>query len=154
MKRNYKLYLSLIILILWIVFIFNNSLQVASISSDQSSFVKEVINLILSYLPFMDGFELSSFIIRKLAHMFEFFILALLSFNVIIQTRYYKKTYDYEIVLIQLLFCLLIAGVDETIQVFVPGRAGMFSDVLIDLSGSLIMVMLIKISYLIRGYKA
>lgn len=102
----------------------------------------------------MDGFELSSFIIRKLAHMFEFFILALLSFNVIIQTRYYKKTYDYEIVLIQLLFCLLIAGVDETIQVFVPGRAGMFSDVLIDLSGSLIMVMLIKISYLIRGYKA
>ena len=44
-----------------------------------------------------------------------------------------------------LLFCLAVACVDETIQLFVPGRAGRLTDVGIDTLGAALGIVLITL---------
>ena len=46
------------------------------------------------------------------------------------------------------MFLLLIPSIDETIQLFVPGRAGMITDVMIDCCGAATGVVL---RYLLRS---
>lgn len=73
--------------------------------------------------------------VRKLAHGTEYGILALLWYGVL--TSYWKSV----------VIAFLYACTDEFHQLFVPGRAGMFTDVLIDASGALITMMLVWIVY-------
>ena len=130
-------------MILWIVFIFGNSLQIADISSEHSSFIKDLINMILSYIPFVD-IELNSFVIRKLAHMFEFFVLSMLCAKTLLVSNYFNK-YDNKLRMLEIIFCFGVASIDETIQLFVPGRAVLFSDVLIDTSGAIIAMIILTV---------
>ena len=135
---NKKKITYLVLIIVWISFIWANSLEPATSSSEQSHFVMELLNRITGIF----GFYLSEFIVRKLAHMFEFFVLAFLTINLIKVT---KESFENRYYVYALLFSMLIAGVDETIQLFIPGRAGMFTDVLIDSSGALIGLVLFAI---------
>ncbi len=112
MKKNKWTFLSLAILCL----IFWFSSQNASTSSAQSGFF-------LQYLPF-----LSSFILRKMAHMSLY---ASLSFCII---QSLKK----EHIPSTLLICFLYACSDELHQLLIPGRSGEFRDVCFDFIGSCI----------------
>lgn len=137
-KPDLKRYL----LIVWILFIFINSLLPAQTSSLQSGFVTSMVKTILDYMHISyDDVFLSSFI-RTFAHFIEFFILGVfIVINHASLNTWYKK----------LILILVIPIIDETIQLFTPGRAFEWFDIAIDLLGgfmgiiaSLFLMKLIK----------
>ena len=115
-----------------ILFAFVHSLMPSSVSDAESN------GFVLLLQSFFQLFgvtpEAVPGVVRKLAHYTEFSVIGAMltccaySFDRI-------KPYRF---LIQILFVgLLTAVTDETIQLFVEGRAGMFADVWIDFSGVL-----------------
>ncbi|MFR9006319.1 MAG: VanZ family protein [Collinsella aerofaciens] len=62
----------------------------------------------------------SDFLIRKAAHFTEYFILALLSSYAFDP----KRSAGSEGVVAACVLCVLVSSIDETIQLFVPGRCG------------------------------
>ena len=121
--------LSTIALIGCIIFIFHNSLQpgvVSEVRSEETTgFLRKILGVLLSRFLEDDHY------VRKLAHVFEFAMLGIITminirvYNVVIKIRYF----------LGLILGLLVATIDETIQLFVPGRSGMVTDVVIDFSG-------------------
>jgi len=71
-------------------------------------------------------------IIRKLAHYSVYAMLGFCASMAVGQRKLFGKGS-----LGVLIFCFLYACSDEIHQIFVPGRAGMFTDVLIDTGGAL-----------------
>ena len=70
-------------------------------------------------------------VIRKCGHFAEFFVLGI--FMILLMKAMlvrYAKSFAF-------LGCVLAASCDETIQLFVPGRAGMLADVILDSIGSM-----------------
>lgn len=143
MSIKLKKTIAWIILIGWMIFIFYMSNQPADVSNGQSDFVLRLVeslgvNISANYV------DIAITIIRKGAHFTEYLILNLLYFNML---RFYisnKKALIYSIIL-----SFLYASTDEFHQTFVEGRAGRFTDVLIDTSGattgSIIAFIIIKI---------
>lgn len=111
-----------IVYIAFIIFIFSNSMQVATESARRSLGV-------LHYLQklFGNGW-LTDHIVRKAAHFSEFALLGILGVQCV---RQYTGRY----MLPALFIGLLTALTDETIQLFVEGRSGQVSDVWIDFAG-------------------
>lgn len=117
---------SLVLVILG--FIFSLSAQNAEESKELSdSLVSRIIGWINLYI---DG-EL----LRKFAHMLEFTALSFSLYNAIFATCEKGKSG-----LISLVITVMIAIGDEIHQIFVPGRAFQFSDILIDGIGAIIGV--------------
>lgn len=77
--------------------------------------------------------EKIEYYIRKLAHFSEY---ALLAIFVLIALRYSAEKKGRKLYLLSEGICILYAAVDEVHQLFVPGRSGMLSDVLIDSAGA------------------
>lgn len=68
------------------------------------------------------------FVLRKLAHISEYFVLTLLLINALKQYRLSKK----KIVIFSILFAFFYACSDEYHQAFINAREGMMRDVFID----------------------
>ena len=86
-----------------------------------------------------DLLSVVSIIVRKGAHVTEYLILCvsfLISFRV---SGIWKKRK----ILLSFLLTFCYACTDEFHQLFVPGRAGMFRDVLIDSSGALLLTVIV-----------
>lgn len=77
--------------------------------------------------------------VRKLAHMSEYAIMAMLWFFAIISYGIKRKAAYIAPVLIVFLY----ACTDEIHQLFIDDRSGKFTDVLIDTSGALLMMLVI-----------
>jgi VanZ family protein len=77
-----------------------------------------------------------SFLIRKLAHMTEYGLLNISIFFALIKN--FNLKYGHYII-ISSTISLLYSITDEYHQSFVPGRVGTYEDVLIDLSGILLV---------------
>lgn len=101
-------------------------------SSSQSNFFA---NIILQFIN-IDK-ETLTFLIRKLAHMSEYAILALFTYYALIKIAFNKRI----IFQITFLISFLYACSDEFHQLFISGRSGQFTDVLIDSTGCLIMLL-------------
>ena len=132
-----------ILVILWMALIFFLSHQPAIESSELSSGItKRVYDIIKMIAPDI-SLDLGSFnhIIRKLAHFTVYLILGILVANGLIYTR----TSRINTILLALLICILYAISDEIHQIFIPGRSGQVSDVLIDSSGGLAGIFLLNI---------
>ena len=132
-----------ILTLLWIMLIFSFSLQSGDTSSQISSGFGQW--LIQTIMPFAKDFleenwGMVHLIIRKGAHFTEFLVLGVLM-------RFTLHQYAYRIRAslggTAWLMSTLIASSDETIQLFVGGRAGCVQDVLLDASGALVGVMII-----------
>lgn len=137
--KNKRLVLAWTLLILWMLFIFILSSFNGVMSSNQSG---SIATLIYNIFDISDT-EKVSFIIRKCAHVSEFFILGLLVINLISK---YNVKYSYFIAFI---ICTLYASSDEFHQIFVPGRSGQVTDVLIDLIGIILgLILFFIIKYL------
>ncbi|MDD2363004.1 MAG: VanZ family protein [Oscillospiraceae bacterium] len=132
MKKTHKRRLIFTVLsVLFTAFIFLNSIQNAAISSAQSGNFVVFLENILSSIGI--SVSVSEFIIRKLAHFSEFFILGILLCLTL-------RTYTVKIiknVTIPLFLGILVAVTDEFIQLFSAGRAGLVADVVLDFSGFL-----------------
>lgn len=142
--------ISIVLVLLWMSTIFYFSNQPATISTTQSDRVINTINImvkdnrvikdIVNKLYDSKG---ASFIIRKSAHMISYGLLASLLFIAIYSHRkYISASFKYAFAI-----SLLYAVSDEIHQYFVPGRACMLQDVLIDCIGMLIGLTLISILY-------
>ncbi len=120
--------LSTALTILLVIFIFSNSLASGSQSSGHSGRLTALLNTVLSSLG-LPG--LTEHVVRKLAHFGEF---ALLGLSATWCLRTYTEKYLRHLSL-PLLFGLLTAGIDETLQLFSSGRSSSVVDVWIDFGG-------------------
>lgn len=119
-------------MIIWMIVIFVMSNTNGNDSSSQSNFFA---NIILQFINI--NRETLTFIIRKAAHMSEYAILALLTYYALTKIAFNKKI----IFQITFLISFLYACSDEFHQLFISGRSGQFTDVLIDSAGCLIMLL-------------
>ncbi|MBM6967112.1 VanZ family protein [Massilimicrobiota timonensis] len=111
------------------ILIFMFSHQTGSESSGLSS---QIVLWIQTYLHI----PISEFIVRKAAHMSEY---ALLTLTLIY--GFYKNHYPIQKIMIySLIGTFLYACSDEMHQLFIGGRAGQFTDVLIDTCGGCLTI--------------
>ena len=116
----------------WLILIYLLSAE----TGDQSGSLSDGILLSIAKLlkisdtkAFVDTF---GFFIRKLAHFSEYFILYILTYEC------FKEYNCQKLIVVSVLFCVLYASFDEFHQLFVDGRCGQLSDVVIDSSGSIV----------------
>ena len=128
--------LSLLSVLIWMIFIFIMSSFNASESSAQSNIIVNFISNIFN----INNIELISLIIRKLAHFTEYFILGILTYNLI--KNYRKKYY------IAIIICIIYAISDEIHQIFIPGRSCQITDILIDSIGAITAIYICKLNHL------
>ena len=138
-----KKYLKFIFLILWIGIIFAFSSQVATDSRKLSRGVTvRIIEVIKKVRP---NTEINVYLlnrkIRKFAHFINYMILGIITAFVLKKNKLGKK----KILLFSLLFCIIIASLDEYYQSFIPGRGARLKDVFIDSFGALVGIELGRI---------
>lgn len=121
-----------IVLVCYVLFIYFNSMTPAVISSQESGFVLELVQGLLDSMG-IGALWLTEHIIRKCAHFCEYTVLGILLTQSLNQLPDSGKCR----LLLQLLLSVLLPFVDETIQLFTPGRSGQISDVWLDMSGIL-----------------
>lgn len=80
------------------------------------------------------------FIARKLAHIIEYAILAILIYGVFTATGSVTKKHLAWV----LVFSIVFATIDEYHQTFVPGRSGVMTDVLVDTIGAIMGLKIIR----------
>lgn len=125
--------------LLWYRVIWNFSAQTAAVSGNLSD--RLLWRLLHQLSPSFAGteqavqdtaVEVLSFFERKAAHMFLYFVLALLlwaSLSFLIGRKTVRGT-------AATVLCTALAGLDEFHQTLVPGRSGQLRDVFIDLAGA------------------
>lgn len=138
-KHNYIL---MTLLVLWHVFIFGQSMLPGNLSSSQSGFIVNLVKPIIHiFIPLM-RVDTMSLLIRKLAHITEFFILGILLFS------FYKKRFKLKpLIIVTLIHGFIVASIDEGIQLFIINRAGLITDVLIDMIGVILAVIISVVFY-------
>ena len=133
-----------LLIFLYILFIFSNSLQVGSTSSSISGGFTTTLLSLLKYIGIQIEYATLHHFIRKAAHFIEYAVLGILVFIAIhIEPLLQNQTLNF------ILFWILPASLDETIQVFVPDRNGCITDVLLDMSGFLTGSILIYLIHML-----
>lgn len=88
--------------------------------------------------------------VRKIAHFSAYMLLGILVF--MLSTCYFNNKKS---IILTLLICLLYAISDEIHQIFVPGRAGRWYDVMIDflgsLTGAVLSVLFLRIKFIVKN---
>ena len=130
MSKCFYRILSIIILIL----IFTNSMFDADVSSTQSGFILNITNTILGWFNLSIEVNTLSFVIRKLAHFLEFFALGF----PLAKGWGLKEFWN-------IIIILLVASIDEAIQLFSEGRAFGVLDIGIDFIGGLVGIVISKL---------
>lgn len=110
-----------LLVVAWALFIWSRSMFAGPESTAQSDFVVAIVAPVFDLLGVTDA-SLRSFVVRKLGHFSEYFVLGMLAAATGAGVP-------------QLLVGLGVPSADETIQLFVPGRSGQLRDVCIDVSG-------------------
>ena len=126
-QNKIKKIISIILLIFWCMLIFYFSNQVGSLSENSSSRLINFFNNLFSINLYK--FKYIRFIVRKLAHVFLYFVLSLLSLNCFKRFKYQKY------IIISFIFCLIYSIFDEFHQFFISERSAQITDVLIDSIG-------------------
>lgn len=130
-RTSKRLRICATLLILNIAFIWGNSLLPGQLSGAFSDWVRELLAPLLGWKP---GDSSGGGLLRKLAHFTEFMTLGLCLrwlFGMLLATPSRQW-------LCAAATALLIAGIDETIQMFVPERGPALKDVGIDTLGALL----------------
>ncbi|MBA5852037.1 VanZ family protein [Clostridium sp. cel8] len=125
-----------ILVLLWLVIIFEFSNQPATISDEKSKYVVYLFSEMGINLNSLFG-NFANFIVRKTAHFSEYFVLYILLFNAL-----YDKAKMKKVLLIAIVIVFLYACSDEIHQFFIPGRSPRIRDVFIDTFGGLMALLL------------
>ena len=126
---------SVILVILWMLFIFVMSSFNAGVSSNQSG---KIVNFIATLFN-IHNVRMLSHIVRKSAHFIEYFILGLCVANMF--SKFHKLIY------LGIIICFLYAVSDELHQLFVLGRSCQIIDILIDIVGATLAIVIFKKHY-------
>ncbi|MEM6343974.1 MAG: VanZ family protein [Bacteroidota bacterium] len=123
-------------LLFWLTLIFSLSHQDGDTSSSLSNWVVSILEF-LRIDPDTLRQPVVKTLVRKAAHMTEYFILFLLFFRLISTIKPFKTS-----LVTAFLFTVAYAATDEFHQIFIPGRLGTIFDVGIDSLGALIALLL------------
>ena len=118
--------------VLYVAFIFHNSMTPAVESSRQSGAVVRAVVAALGNLG-LEGGWVTEHLVRKTAHFVEYAVLGVILWNCLRAYRMENQRW----LLWQLWLGTVIPLMDETIQLFTEGRSGQISDVWLDMSGVL-----------------
>lgn len=121
---------SVVVCVLWVIFIFSNSIDSGSRSSAKSGAVVAILQWCVDI--FADNVIVEESFVRTAAHFTEF---AILGFLIWLSVRMFTQKY-LQHVFIPLFASLLIAVADEFIQLFSQGRASEVADVIVDFAGA------------------
>ena len=159
-KKTIRLILSFVIL-LTVLIIWGHSFMTPEISTEESSFVKEIVEAVVQSVSHNEAFVIPEVVIRKSAHFFEYAVLGLELAILITVNKSESLTDDKKRGLIKKLLSLyptafvlslFVGSIDETIQHF-TGRYSSVWDVLLDLAGasfSILVFLLIRVLFLRR----
>lgn len=134
-----------ILLVFWMMFIFSLSSDNGDISTKKSdNFIIKIVE-VLSQKTLSDGEKekWTTYLVvpvRKSAHLFVYLILGLLVYSFI--TEFMMN--GYKVFLLSISFSFLYACSDEFHQMFVSGRSGQISDVILDCFGALLGILIFK----------
>ena len=142
-----KRWILYIVLCLIVFFIWDNSLQNGGTSDGFSLIFAKWIAPIANKLCFYGNIWALNRIIRKLAHLTEFTILGGVLYVVL------RRYIEYGTVVKTIGVGIVIASLDEFIQLFSLGRSSQLSDVLIDTVGIIIGISVVKLTYYISHDK-
>lgn len=142
-----KRWILYIVLCLIVFFIWDNSLQNGGTSDGFSLIFAKWIAPIANKLGFYVNIWALNRIIRKLAHLTEFTILGGVLYVVL------RRYIEYGTVVKTIVVGIVIASLDEFIQLFSLGRSSQLSDVLIDTVGIIIGISVVKLTYYISHDK-
>lgn len=142
-----KRWILYIVLCLIVFFIWDNSLQNGGTSDGFSLIFAKWIATIANKLGFYGNIWALNRIIRKLAHLTEFTILGGVLYVVL------RRYIEYGTVVKTIVVGIVIASLDEFIQLFSLGRSSQLSDVLIDTVGIIIGISVVKLTYYISHDK-
>ncbi len=132
-----------ILVFLYIIFIFSNSLTIGEVSGHMSGNISRMLLSLVNRTGFTIEFELFHHYIRKAAHFSEYAALGMLTvFAIHYSSALRRKTLFFA-------FMTIVPAMDETIQLFVKDRAGAITDCLIDMSGYLAGALVMYILLLI-----
>ena len=137
-RKKLQKFLAWLALLVWMGVIFYFSHQSGDASMQLSDGILDSFKSL--FQNFLDYHTLS-YIVRKIAHFTEYFILGLLIYHLVKQYRVISKT---EIIWM-ILFCVIYAMSDEFHQVFIGGRSPMIFDVIIDSLGSSLSILLFRL---------
>ena len=137
--NKYKLIINIILLILWmgVIFSFSNDNGEKSSSKSERLLIKTVELFKHKELTESEKEEILdkyTIPIRKAAHMFCYFILGILAYLLLHQFYGLQPI----TIIYTLIFCFIYACTDEIHQLFISGRSGQVTDVLIDTCGAII----------------
>ena len=142
-----KRWILYIVLCLIVFFIWDNSLQNGGNSDGFSLIFAEWLAPIADKLGFYGNIWALNRIVRKLAHLTEFTILGGVLYVVL------RRYIEYGTVVKTIGVGIVIACLDEFIQLFSLGRSSQLSDVLIDTIGIIIGILVVKLAYYISHDK-
>ena len=142
-----KRWILYIVLCLIVFFIWDNSLQNGGTSDGFSLIFAKWIAPIANKLGFYGNIWALNRIIRKLAHLTEFTILGGVLYVVL------RRYIEYGTVVKTIVVGIVIASLDEFIQLFSLGRSSQVFDVLIDTVGIIIGISVVKLTYYISHDK-
>lgn len=136
-KRKIQKIIIWILIAGWMLVIFLFSSQ----NGDESSKLSQgfLRKCILWFLPdHMNGATVDTleYIVRKCAHMTEYAVLGILISIQFRLYRFFEK--EWKTISAAIFFVMMYAATDEIHQLFIGGRSGRFTDVLIDTCGGMI----------------
>ena len=149
----FRVAIPILLTLLWLGFIFGNSLKDAAASSEQSSQVQEIVNNVASSVGIEEPISEST--VRNMAHFTEFAILGILLcldvWGVGLSPFRPRRRWDFLWLLTALPASFLLALFDEFLQTFSEGRAKDFADVLTDTAGAAIgIAVFLALFFLLR----
>ena len=158
-KKTIRLILSFVIL-LTVLIIWGHSFMTPEISTEESSFVKEIVEAVVQSVSNNEAFTIPEVVIRKSAHFIEYAILGLelvifITINKSLPDDDKKRGLIKKLLSLYpttFVLSLFVGSIDETIQHF-TGRYSSVWDVLLDLAGasfSILVFLLIRVLFLRR----
>ena len=142
-----KRWILYIVLCLIVFFIWDNSLQNGGNSDGFSLIFAEWLTPVAHKLGFHGNIWALNRVVRKLAHLTEFTILGGILYVIL------RRYIEYGTVVKTIGEGIVIASLDEFIQLFSLGRSSQLSDVLIDTVGIIIGISVVKLTYYISHDK-
>ena len=161
-KRNKLKIIISILILLTVVFIWGHSFMTPEMSTEESSFVKEIVEAVVQSVSNNEAFTIPEIVIRKSAHFFEYAVLGLeLAILITVNIKalllkeenscsnsnvdsHKKKGFFQSLscrYVTSFMIALIVAGIDETIQYF-TGRYSSVWDVLLDMIGASFSILL------------
>lgn len=148
-NRKSVLYISWVVVFIWMIVIYSFSAQPAYKSGHLSKGIaKEVVETVEKVAPQKEiNLDWADHIVRKNAHFFNYLVLGIFVMNALRQSGISRK----KIFVFALSICVLYASSDEIHQIFVPGRGAMVRDVFIDSAGASLGIVLFVVFFKFIG---